>query len=215
MIRPTLRLLASTSQYLTPGAPTGLTGLLTHATPRSTLLYIYSSTLDSLKAIPEHSVYRQSTEALTKHRMSIVESIKPAGLSEWQERVKGLVDEHPDAFRRVKAINSPNDFNVVYREPPPEDHWKTQDQRVNAEYKSKPQLEGPRYEEEVDDRGKLLQRNTVAEMMSKIEIEQEPPLTLEQVGEMETQLGAGLVEEVIAVAEGEKKLVETMVESRV
>ncbi|KAG9622147.1 hypothetical protein KCU64_g20939, partial [Aureobasidium melanogenum] len=66
-MRASSRLLAQASRFLTPGAPTGLTGVLTHAAPRSTLLYLYNSTLDKLKQFPEHSVYRQSTEALTKH----------------------------------------------------------------------------------------------------------------------------------------------------
>ena len=216
-MRQTLRLLASvshTATYLTPAAPTGLTGLLTHATPRSTLLYLYSSTLDRLKSLPESSVYRQSTEALTKHRMRIVENIKPSGLSEWQSRVSDLVDEHPDAFKRVPAIDG-DGYNVVYYEPPPTEHNRTTDDRVNAEYKAKPQLEGPRYADEVSERGGELLRDRVGEEMSALRIEAEPALTSEQVGEVEEKIGAGLIEEVISVAKGERELVETMRESQV
>ena len=36
-----------------------------------------------------------------------------------------------------------------------------------------------------------------------------------RVNEMENQIGAGLIEEVIQVAEGELKLVDTMLESKV
>ncbi|KAL9128551.1 MAG: hypothetical protein Q9217_002784 [Psora testacea] len=106
-MRATFRLLANvkprTGRYLEPGNPTGLTGLFTHPSPRSTLLYLYGSTLDKLKSLPEHSVYRQSTEALTKHRMGIVESIKPAGWEEWSKRATEKVEKHPEIFRPGKS----------------------------------------------------------------------------------------------------------------
>lgn len=215
-MRPAIRLFASLSRttYLEAGAPTGLTGLLTHGTPRSTLLYLYSSTLDALKQFPEHSVYRKSTEALTKHRLSIVESVKPEGLSAWHDRVNKLVDDHPEAFRRVKELNG-DGFNIVYREPPPESHYKSDEARVNAPYKARPQLEGPRFPDEVAGRGDALARDVIGEELSKLTIEAEPPLTLDQVGEIETKIGAGLIEEIIAVAEGEKGLVETLREAKV
>ncbi len=92
--------------------------------------------------------------------MSIVESIKPEGLSEWQERVGKLADDYPDAIKRVKAINGEG-YNIVYREPPPEQHWRSEDDKVNAPYKAKPQLEGPQFEEDVADRGKALVRDVI------------------------------------------------------
>merc|ERR1711974_64955 len=55
-----------------------------------------TSTLEKLKFFPEHSVYRQSTEALTRHRLSVIESVKPAGLEEWQARVEKIIDGHPE-----------------------------------------------------------------------------------------------------------------------
>lgn len=217
-MRPALRLLASVtkSSAYEPGLPTGITGLLTHKSPRSTLLYLYSSTLDKLKEFPESSVYRQSTEALTRHRMSIVESIQPAGLSEWQNRVSKLVDQHPQAFKRIPVTTgSKSDFNIVYHAPDPVLTWRTEDQRVNAAYKAKPQAEGPQEFEDVKDRGKELARDMVAEEASLIQIEPEPQLSLEQVGEVEQRIGAGLIEEVIAVARGEKELATVMMENEV
>ncbi len=100
-MRSTLRLLAvvKPGRYLEPGDPTGLTGLFNHPAPRSTLLYLYGSTLDKLKAFPAHSVYRQSTEALTKHRMNIMESIKPEGYEEWAKRASEMVQQNPKAFQ--------------------------------------------------------------------------------------------------------------------
>lgn len=100
-MRAAARLLASVRQgkYLEPGTPTGLTGLLTHPSPRSTLLYHYTSTLDKLQKIPESSVYRQSTEALTKHRLKIIEEAIPAGWAQWQETIQNKINDDPSAFQ--------------------------------------------------------------------------------------------------------------------
>ncbi|KAK1779142.1 ETC complex I subunit conserved region-domain-containing protein, partial [Copromyces sp. CBS 386.78] len=101
-MRAALRLLASaatgtvrpSTRFLKPGSPTGLTGLGTHPSPRSALLYLYNYTLDKLKQIPEHSLYRQSVEALTKHRLAIVEQFVPDGYDAWQERARKLLEKH-------------------------------------------------------------------------------------------------------------------------
>lgn len=95
-MRATLRRFAKVQpgRFLEAGTPTGLTGLLTHPAPRSTLLYLYTQTLEKLKALPEHSVYRQSTEALTKHRYNIVESFKAPGYEEWCTKAQETVQKY-------------------------------------------------------------------------------------------------------------------------
>ena len=164
--------------------------------------------------MPDHSVYRKSTEALTKHRLRIIESIKPTGLKEWQERVSPLVEAHPEAFKRIKTLDG-NDVNVVYREPPASTFFQSRDEEINALYKSRPQPIGPVYEEEVRNRGRELARDVVAEERGRINIEAEPSLTMEQISEVEQQIGAGLIEEVIEVAEGERQLAAKMGEFKV
>ncbi|KDN38572.1 hypothetical protein K437DRAFT_251224 [Tilletiaria anomala UBC 951] len=86
---------------------TGITGLAVHPSPLPALAGIYSSTLSLLKALPENSVYRQSAEAITQHRLAIVQkhSSTPnaAGASESanedviqaieQELDSGLIEE--------------------------------------------------------------------------------------------------------------------------
>lgn len=94
-MRPSFRLLAT---YLKPGAPTGLTGLRTHPTPRSALLTLYRTTLDKLKELPESSLYRQSTEALTKQRLSFVERAVPPGYQEWEAKARKVLADNPDKF---------------------------------------------------------------------------------------------------------------------
>lgn len=99
-MRCTFRRLASThaARYLETGTPTGLTGLFTHPSPRSTLLYTYHSTLEALSKLPEYSLYRQSTEAITKHRMAIVASVEPPGFAAYVEKTKATIAAHPWAF---------------------------------------------------------------------------------------------------------------------
>lgn len=57
------------------GVPTGLTGLYKHPNPRPALIALYNSTLSLLKnEYPQHLVYRQAVEAMTKSRLQIVEA---------------------------------------------------------------------------------------------------------------------------------------------
>lgn len=202
------------TQFLEPGAPTGLTGLITHASPRSTLLYTYHSTLEKLKHLPEHSVYRQSTEALTKHRMAILESIKPAGLSEWQQRVNNLVENFPQAFRKVpiQGATGSQEFNIVWKDYALKQMKATKD--PNDSFVGESQLEGPGTEAEKAGQA-AMGRDLAAEAAAIPQIESEPALTAEQINEIEAKIGAGLIEEVIEVAEGESKLVDTMLENQV
>lgn len=53
---------------------TGITGLAVHPDPLPALTSAYKSTLSLLQTLPATSVYRQATEAITKHRLSLVES---------------------------------------------------------------------------------------------------------------------------------------------
>ena len=103
-MRATSRLFATVkpvrSAVLEVGAPTGLTGLKTHRAPRSTLIYLYSATLDKLHRLPESSVYRQSTENLTRHRLKLIEATKPEGLDDWQARLHKQVEERKGLFEQ-------------------------------------------------------------------------------------------------------------------
>ncbi|KAK1081263.1 hypothetical protein LTR33_004841 [Friedmanniomyces endolithicus] len=212
-MRAASRLLATASrsnEFLRPGAPTGLTGLLTHSAPRSTLLYLYSSTLEKLSHFPESSVYRQSTEALTKHRLKIIEDIRPGGLAEWQERVKKTVDGNPEAFRRVPvlAASGSTEHNIVWKASAIQG---TQTDEYEDDPTAQPQLEGLRTAEERANQREILERDPV--MIPRIE--PEPALTLGQIEEIENAIGGGLIEEVIQVAEGESQLVETLAEHKV
>ncbi|TVY53206.1 NADH-ubiquinone oxidoreductase 29.9 kDa subunit [Lachnellula suecica] len=214
-MRRTLRLLATVkpARYLESGTPTGLAGLLTHPSPRSALLYLYSRTLDSLSSIPETSLYRQSTEALTKHRMSIVSGVEPAGYKEWAAKAKVVMAEHPGAFEvqeRVQGLDVSLKGKMT-RE--------VADGRVFVKRRG----EAPYDDTVVEWDGEKALRGGVEvgtkvgfeDGTVKVELPEEPKLSVEQIEELETKIGAGLIEEVIQVAEGELKLVNVMVKSQV
>jgi NADH dehydrogenase (ubiquinone) 1 alpha subcomplex subunit 5 len=239
-MRRTFRQLAAVkpARYLEPGAPTGLTGLNTHPAPRSTLLYLYSSTLDKLKEIPESSLYRQSTEALTKHRMSIVSAVEPDGYKEWSEKAKKVIAEHPEVFntpeggvdhdmgRHLKILR---DGKVFVRSKADQEFDDTTEE-WDGEENLGPELEGTRSTEDRKGQSVLGMKRPGGDAKT-ILWEEEPALTAEQyvygsadvlmgltgyrISDLETKIGAGLIEEVIQVAEGEMKLVDVMVKSKV
>ncbi|KAF2864355.1 hypothetical protein K470DRAFT_208266 [Piedraia hortae CBS 480.64] len=199
-MRPAARLLAtlrtssgraaSAAHYLEAGAPTGLTGIYTHPAPRSALLYVYNQTLQKLSKLPESSVYRQATEALTRERLRAVESKRPEGLREWQERVKSSVELNPETFSKVYISSNPKgeDYNIV---------WDLRDEE--------PAMDEKLSEEEA----------AHVKELTTVQIEPEPALTAEQISELEKEIGGGLIEEVILAAKAECDLVDTMAEERV
>ena len=116
-MRGTLRLLAKVqpAKFLEVNAPTGLTGILTHPQPRPTLIYTYNQILKKLQSIPESSVYRQSTEAITRSRLQIVQDAKPAGYEEWLSRVKAEVEKNPAAYSHVLQTDGSIAFSEPFR----------------------------------------------------------------------------------------------------
>ncbi|KAF1843561.1 uncharacterized protein K460DRAFT_290799 [Cucurbitaria berberidis CBS 394.84] len=214
-MRAAARLFASVKpgQFLEPGAPTGLTGLLTHPSPRSTLLYHYSSTLDKLQQIPESSVYRQSVEALTKHRLQIVEQSTPKGWDQWQEKIKLQVGDDIGAYdiietSRGQTVVLPSQQEVDARSKAAE--WDGETPQSFPEGIRSSKERSPHVQKMKGDA-----KYTPERAFSSIKFDPEPQYTAEAISDLESRLGAGLVEEVIAVAEGEHALVDTMVKSKV
>jgi NADH dehydrogenase (ubiquinone) 1 alpha subcomplex subunit 5 len=188
-MRGTSRLLASlkSARYLEPGTPTGLTGLFTHSAPRSTLIYLYSSTLDKLKQFPESSVYRQSTEALTKHRLNIVNSVVPEGYEEWSAKAKKIVAEHPEVFntpegevdfdggRHLKEVKGGKVFVTSRMDKELDDY----NDEWDGEIDHGPELEGTRSAAERKGQ-KILGLKRPGEDEKQIQWDPEPPLTADQ-----------------------------------
>ena len=99
-----------TTKYLTPGNPTGLTGVLTHPSPRTELIALYTATLAKLSRFPSSSAYRNATEALTAHRLAQAESLIPAGWDEWKTKADSLLQKYPNLFK----VHSPSKQYVRY-----------------------------------------------------------------------------------------------------
>ncbi|KAH3915516.1 hypothetical protein HBI56_149250 [Parastagonospora nodorum] len=215
-MRAAARLFASVKpgQFLEAGAPTGLTGLLTHPSPRSTLLHHYTSTLDKLKQIPESSVYRQSTEALTKHRLAIVEQSKPAGWEEWEDKIKAQMEKDPGLVKLIKHTSG--GATLVLPRVQEVDERSTMAEWDGEVVQSFP--EGIRSAKERLPHAKKMKGDvnySPERVFSQVKFDPEPQYTTDAISDLESKLGAGLIEEVIQVAEGEHKLVDDMIKSKV
>ncbi|RUS20224.1 ETC complex I subunit conserved region-domain-containing protein [Endogone sp. FLAS-F59071] len=72
---------------------TGITGLAVHPNPRPYLIQTYNDTLKTLSRFPAAAaVYRQAVEAVTQHRLSVVESTE--NVREIEDRIgAGQIEE--------------------------------------------------------------------------------------------------------------------------
>lgn len=77
---------------------TGLHGVPIHPSPLPALLSVYKATLSSLQTkIPQGVVYRQAAEALTEHRMQVVEKHAGKEGTEGGEEAVEAVERELDA----------------------------------------------------------------------------------------------------------------------
>lgn len=169
-------------------------------------------------------MYRQSVEALTKHRLAIISKAVPAGYEEWSAKAKKIIAENPNVFntptggvdhdggKHIKSVADGKVFVTTKIDRNIDDlvdEW-------DGEKNEGPELEGVRSTAERAGQAILGKKRPGSDEPSKkITWESEPALTAEQVGEIENQIGAGLIEEVIQVAEGELQLVDVMAKSEV
>ncbi|EEH20627.1 hypothetical protein PABG_02858 [Paracoccidioides brasiliensis Pb03] len=229
-MRSTQRLLADvkSARFLQPHAPTGLTGLATHPRPRQALLILYTNTLNKLKQIPGSSVYRQATEALTQQRLKIVESTKPPGYDKWLQEVQEKITANPDLVKKITTPSGP--LAGVYSILAPRvsdlerrhynegmEHAQQQIKEESEQFEQLPEEEkaavalwSRTYREK-----EIEEVEVDAPTEPRIELYEEPALEAAQISEIENQIGAGLIEEVIKVAEGELKLVDEMAKYKV
>jgi NADH dehydrogenase (ubiquinone) 1 alpha subcomplex subunit 5 len=72
---------------------TGIHGLHVHPDPLPELITAYESTLTALSAVPQTSVYRQSAEALTRHKLNIVKGVN-GDIAQAEKRLdEGQIEE--------------------------------------------------------------------------------------------------------------------------
>jgi len=220
-MRPSTRLLTA---RLPAFSPTGITGVLTHPHPRPALIALYNHTLNVLSSLPPHSVYRQSAENITKQRLQILNSVKPAGWDDYlatrrQNSLQGDVDIKDVAVymrAQLRGLVDGSKFsgNAAYARQEME-HW-----RAFAEPESHGNRKLPEaaVDAEVVDLLADAEHNEELKrlmLQEETEVDLEPQLTAEQVMEIEEKLGEGLLEEVIEEGWGELQLAETMRDDRV
>ncbi|KAJ5890259.1 ETC complex I subunit [Penicillium tannophilum] len=218
-MRSTLRLLANVKpRYLEPFTPTGLTGLFTHPSPRPTLIFLYTNTLQKLQSFPETSAYRQSVEALTRHRLQIVESQKPPGFDAWLERAKKTIGAEPERFAQLQlkngafayAASQERDFSDEARGK----EWDGEDISATTEGPTRTAAEEAEWIKIIEEGSESADNETDFHEVS-MKWESEPALEADQISEIEQKIGAGLIEEVIQVAEAESKLVDELYKAKV
>lgn len=131
---------------------TGIVGLAVHPNPLPELTETYKSTLSALSAIPKTSVYRQGVEALTQHKLKIVEGVNgDIGAAEQQldeGQIEQSIDIAKDELGLVsKMIEwkayvffafSPLHFSAMYRwepleEKPEDGQWEYPGRTATAE----------------------------------------------------------------------------------
>ncbi|KAL4069581.1 ETC complex I subunit conserved region-domain-containing protein [Scleroderma yunnanense] len=72
---------------------TGITGLAVHPNPLPELVQTYESTLSVLSSAPPTSVYRQSVEALTRHKLNIIKGVNGDIAAAEKQLDEGQVEE--------------------------------------------------------------------------------------------------------------------------
>jgi len=109
---------------------TELFGLAVHPNPRHHLLNTYKKTLESLTQIPPTAVYRQATEALTQHRLSIVESIED--VKEIESKIgAGVIEEVIwQAEDELKLLDKVKEWKIwePLEDPPQKGQWQYEQQ---------------------------------------------------------------------------------------
>ncbi|KAH9944418.1 NADH2 dehydrogenase [Epithele typhae] len=75
---------------------TGITGLQVSANPLPELKKTYEDTLQALSAIPQASVYRQAAEALTQHKLKVLERANGDVHAAEKELNEGQIEESMD-----------------------------------------------------------------------------------------------------------------------
>lgn len=75
---------------------TGITGLAVNPNPLPELTETYQATLSVLSSIPSTSVYRQGVEALTKHKLNIVQGANGDIAAVEKQLDEGQIEESLD-----------------------------------------------------------------------------------------------------------------------
>ncbi|KAI9008321.1 ETC complex I subunit conserved region-domain-containing protein, partial [Gaertneriomyces semiglobifer] len=104
---------------------TGLFGVPVHPNPRPHLISLYQRILHTVNIIPPTSAYRQSTEALTKHRLAIVEATDDVPSIEEKidaGQIEELIDQAEDELKLIPKMLEYKIWEPL-EEPVPQGQW--------------------------------------------------------------------------------------------
>lgn len=127
-------------------------------------------------------MYRQSTEALTKHRLQIIESVKPEGYEAWEHRIQEQVKQNPEAFNTASAmVHELSDKRKFVSASLPQE-VDEREEEWDGEPVQEPQQEGIRSQHERRHQAAEVGANDEAGGLQdvKYELEPEPPLSTQQ-----------------------------------
>ncbi|KAG9314395.1 Ndufa5, NADH-ubiquinone oxidoreductase subunit [Chiua virens] len=105
---------------------TGITGLAVHPNPLPELAETYQTTLSALSTIPPTSVYRQGVEALTKHKLNIVQGANGDIVAVEKQLDEGQIEESLDIAKdELKLVQNVLEWKVwePLEQKPPTGQW--------------------------------------------------------------------------------------------
>lgn len=99
---------------------TGITGLHVHGNPLPELAKTYQSTLSALSAFPSSSVYRQGVEALTQHKLNIVQGANGDIAAAESELDEGHIEESLDIAKdELELVSKMAEWKAYVHSPSP------------------------------------------------------------------------------------------------
>ncbi|KAJ2802998.1 hypothetical protein H4R20_003067 [Coemansia guatemalensis] len=116
------RMLFQASQKVT----TGIVGLPVNPAARTQLIDLYKKTLEELRTkIPEKAVYRQSVEAITAHRLKVVEENEDSSVIEKLVNAGQIEELVCQAKDEIKLISKMAEWKAwePLEEPAPPRQW--------------------------------------------------------------------------------------------
>ena len=234
MFRPTPFLLkpaaTAAASFIRPFSPTGLAGLLAHPAPRPALIAIYNTTLTLLASLPAHSTYRGATTNMTQQRLAVVSSVLPPEYADYHASIlapllpslERLAADAGWPATRLQAAIAAAQLQAKFRElvASVPDTAEGVDLEALRHVEDAIQAYNFALAEAADPTVATPQGTTTTTTTTsgdntpaKIEIPMippEPPLTADQIAELESKLDGGLIEEVISQGTAEMDLVKQM-----
>ncbi|KAK0555811.1 hypothetical protein OC846_000345 [Tilletia horrida] len=122
---------------------TEIFGIDVHPSPLTQLRDTYGQTLSTLKALPEGTVYRQAVEALTNHRLSVVEQALGSSKQVDEDVIKSVEEKLDVGLIEEVIMQADDELGLISKmiewkasepleNPPAPGQWKYFDMREEA-----------------------------------------------------------------------------------